>query len=235
MELEHMDSAVPRASEEERAMPFSTDRKKAMLGWAFKESALSNNIQFQKFLFFYECLSKVDGDVSEFSGLQGWKDGPVFSAVWGDMTYDKRTQFRSECEASFALNQGIINTARAKLAVFIVRILGAKLSEFTHTLDIWAKKEDRIIRGEKGVPLDEADFSFSDAQRIKELEQAYPTSYIDSMNIESFRGKSFLIPKSDTAKLTPEAREALKALALDDSLDSPVYVTFGEGGELLVD
>ncbi|MDR1531644.1 MAG: hypothetical protein LBS62_05585, partial [Clostridiales bacterium] len=69
-------------------MANSSERKQALVGWFYNNAGFSTNIRLQKFLFFYECFSKIDGDTYELEDLKGYKNGPVFSGVFGDIKHD---------------------------------------------------------------------------------------------------------------------------------------------------
>ncbi|MCL2088225.1 MAG: hypothetical protein FWH14_01960 [Oscillospiraceae bacterium] len=214
-------------------MANASERKQALVGWANNNAGFNSGIQLQKFLFFYECFSKVDGDTYELDGLKGYKNGPVFSGVYGDNRYDAANH-NPRCNAMYAYQVGVINEPRAKLSAFLVDCLGSKISDFTHKLNIWAAKEDEIKRN-PNVSLDEADFSEKDGSVFRNIERAYPESYIDSVNTLNLYGKTFIYFKNDKKRLTETVHNALNEAAHDPEFDSPVYITFGETGELLLD
>jgi hypothetical protein len=214
-------------------MPNSSKRKQTLVGWCCSNADHYTNIQLQKILFFYECFSKIEGDAYELEGLKGYINGPVFSETFGDIRYEEN--FKNDCCAMFALNTDLVNDRRAKLSGFLAKSLGNKLSDFTHTLNIWAVKKSEIERGGHQVQLNAADFSDSDAAIFSEIERAYPESYIDSVDILTRNGKAFIFFKADRDKLTDMVYEALDEAADDSELDSPVYITFSEAGELLLD
>jgi hypothetical protein len=214
-------------------MANSSERKQALVGWSYNNSCSFSNTQLQKFLFFYECFSKIDGDDYELEGLKGYKNGPVFSAVFVGLRYEER--FKEICAEKLPLRISMINERRAKLSDFLVKILGNKLSEFTHGLNIWAAKREDIKNGERQVPLNEADFSQRDAAIFRDIKRAYPQEYIDSVDTRSINGKMFVLFKADAGRLTDAVMEALNEAAYDPEFDSPVYISFSETGELLLD
>jgi hypothetical protein len=214
-------------------MPNSSKRKQALVGWFCSNAGNSTNIQLQKFLFFYECFSKIDGDAYELEGLKGYRNGPVFSKTVGDIKYGEN--FKENCCAVFASDLSALNNQRAKLSEFLVKSFGNRLSEFTHMLNIWAVKRSEIEGGSQQVALNEADFSESDAAVFRDIEKAYPESYIDSVDILNRNGKAFIFFKADRDKMTNAVHEALDEAAADPELDSPVYIAFSKTGELLLD
>lgn len=214
-------------------MTYSSERKRALVGWSFNNASSFTNVQLQKFLFFYELLSKIDGDSYELDGLKGYKNGPVFSTVFGDVKYDDN--FKSDCGKQFQSRANLVNESRAKLAGFLVKCLGNKLSEFTHNMNIWAVKRDEIEKGERQVPLSEEDFTDNDAAALRAIETAYPESYIDSVETINISGKTFIYFKSDENRLSNNVYDILYEVALDSEFDSPVYISFSEEGELLLD
>jgi hypothetical protein len=211
----------------------SSERKQALIGWSFNNAGFFSDTQLQKFLFFYELFSKTDGDSYELDGLKGYKNGPVFSGVFGDVRYNEN--FRAACGKMFSSRANMINEPRAKLADFLVKSLGSKLSEFTHMLNIWSVKQAEIESGGLQIPLCEGDFTEHDAAVFREIERAYPESYIDSVGTRGINGKTFVFFKADAERLSGTVMEALNEAAYDPDLDSPVYVSFSETGEPIFD
>jgi hypothetical protein len=214
-------------------MANSSERKQALIGWSYNNAGFFSNTQLQKFLFFYELFSKIDGDRYELDGLKGYKNGPVFSSVFGDVRYDET--FRAECGKMFPTRASMVNEPRAKLSDFLVKSLGNRLSEFTHMLNIWAVKRTEIESGGRNIPLSEDDFTEHDAAVMRDIERAYPESYIDSVATHNISGKTFVFFKADADRITPAVYEALSEVAFDPDFDSPVYISFSETGELLLD
>lgn len=211
----------------------SSERKQALVGWSFNNNDFFSTMQLQKFLFFYELFSKIDGDNYELEGLKGYKNGPVFSAVFGDVKHEEN--FRAICGEQFKSRADLVNEPRAKLADFLVKCLGNKLSEFTHEMNIWSVKRAEIEQGVLQVPLNENDFTENDADILRAIEEAYPESYIDSVKVLNISGKAFIFFKSDEKRLSEGVRDVLNEVAFDPKFDSPVYISFSEAGELLLD
>ena len=214
-------------------MAYSSERKKALVGWSCMNADSFSNVQVQKFLFFYECFSKIEGDAYELDGLKGYRNGPVFSAVFGDIRHEQ--DYWNYCKEAFLSQPGMVNDRRAKLSAFLVKSLGNKLSEFTHMLNIWAAKRAEIEKGAYQVPLDEDDFSEGDAAILKDIERAYPENYLDSIETKNIHGKAFVIRKADLGKLDDRAYDAMNEAAYDPEFDTPVYVSLDETGDLLLD
>jgi hypothetical protein len=99
--------------------------------------------------------------------------------------------------------------------------------------NIWRAKRADIQNGIQQVPLDECDFSESDVSALRNIEQAYPIDYIDSVNVENIKGKAFVVLKSDRIKLTDKVYKTLNEAVFDPELESPVSVSFNEAGEVL--
>ena len=102
----------------------SNDRKLSLCGWLQKThpTEYDRTLKLQKFLFFYEVFSKVDGEKPDFSHLRGYQNGPVFSQVWGDYTKE-RSAFDSASIKCYNENTDSININRAEKSAFIVQIL----------------------------------------------------------------------------------------------------------------
>lgn len=218
-------------------MIWSNKRKLSLSGWLKKNdySSFDTPLKLQKFLFFYESYAKVDSDDYDFTKLKGYKNGPVFSQVWGDYTKE-RQDFEKKSRAAYEEGSSIINEPRAKIIDFFIRVSSpVELSEVTHHMDIWSKKKDRIDQNEKEVELDSHDFSEHDADVIETIKQAFPITYVESHQILSVGDKGFIISNTDAVKLTPEQLDILQTLSQDPELDNPVYVHLDENGGIIVD
>lgn len=214
-------------------MAYSSERKQALVGWSYNNASLFSNTQLQKFLFFYELFSKIDGDDYELNGLKGYENGPVFSAVFGDVKYVDN--FRETCGRQFQARADLVNESRAKLSDFLVKCLGNKLSEFTHEMHIWSAKRSEIEKGVRQVPLSEDDFTENDASILRSIEIAYPESYIDSVKTLNIGGTVFIYFKDDEERLSDSVYNTLNEAVFNCNLNSPVYISFSETGELLLD
>ncbi len=216
---------------------YSSIRKKALSGWLKKyhEKEFLSPLKLQKFLFFYEGLSKTEKDVSEFKKLKGYINGPVFSDVYGDYTYET-DDFIKEVKRVFIENKKMVNNERAKFAGFFVSILNEdELSKFTHEFNIWKAKENDIKSGMKDVPLYAKDFNKKDVGLLTSMKNMYPTDYIDSVRVIEISGKSFILNKVDIPKLTDESKYVFISLANESSLQNPVYISISDDGVALVD
>lgn len=215
----------------------SNIRKRAASGW-LKENyrqGFSSSLKLQKFLFFYETLSKVEGDHADFTYLRGYENGPVFSDVYGDYIY-RKPEFFNEVESAYRNNPEVINEERAKFASFLVNILTEReLSELTHELNIWNAKEKEINKGTRHISLCEEDFTKEDAELLKTLRETYTSDYIDSVEVVEIYNKSFIINKDDMQNFTEEQQNVFITLSNDDNIENPVYVRISEDGVILID
>lgn len=215
----------------------SSIRKKALSGWLKKyhEKEFVLPLKFQKFLFFYEALSKIEKDDSEFKKLKGYINGPVFSDVYGDYTYEK-DDFYKEVKETYNKNVKLVNTDRAKLAGFLVSILNDnELSKLTHEFNIWKAKEKDITPLTQNVTLNEKDFNKKDAELLRTVKNMYPADYIDSVEVYEISGKSFILNKKDIKKLNDKSKYIFISLANESSLQNPVYISISDDGVVLVD
>jgi hypothetical protein len=218
-------------------MTNSSFRKKAVSGWLKQHHTedFTSALKLQKFLFFYEGLSKIENDLTEFRLLRGYINGPVFSDVYGDYTHEK-DEFAYEAEKAYLHRPEVVNEERAKFAGFLVSIMNEhELSGLTHEFNIWRAQEKDIKRGVKNVPLREEDFNEADANLLLSLKKMYPISYIDSVEIIEISGKCFIIDKVDLPKFTEDTWSVFISLANEDSLQNPVYVSVSEEGVVMVD
>lgn len=218
-------------------MIYSNKRKLSLSGWLKKNDNTSYNtpLKLQKFLLFYEALTKVAGEEPDFSHLRGYKKGPVFSNVWGDYTKE-RTSFNKAAQQAYEKNAESINAQRAEKCAFIVGTMTEKgLSDLTHQMNLWKSKENRIMSGEYQVDLDESDFNSHDEKLIDTLDKMYPTDMIENSAIVNLDKNYFVFSKSDSELLTEKHFDVLLTLAENEELHNPVFVDIDKEGRLLVD
>lgn len=219
-------------------MIYSNERKLALAGWLKENDYVSYEIplKLQKFLFFYESASKVAGKDYDFYKLRGYKNGPVFSQVWGDYTKE-RFLFDNEAKKTYEQDGAkIVDSALAnKISFFIKTCTEDELSGITHSMNIWNSKKDRILSGEYQVDLEDKDFSANDAEIMKNIVSAYSDDFIKNSRVLPIKNRIFLLSKKDAASLTPVQMDILQELADEPSLENPVYIDVDETGRLLVD
>ena len=202
-----------------------SDRKRMLIQWANKnkgEGVPWYSLRMQKFLFFYECFSKIEGDTYCFDYLKGYRNGPVFSDVYQAMTYYADSLPKNDEVIDYAIDE-----ERAVRAIFLVRILGNELSEFTHNLDIWKAKKEEIITGGYQIPLHDTDFSANDEKIFTNLLSMYSISQINSVKLIETNGKTFIVPKD--LEITEQYLDVFYSVAPDDIFRSPIYVSVHEG------
>ena len=216
----------------------SNSRKLTLSAWLkfHSEPEYNSPLKLQKFLFLYEAFSKAAGDKkADFDHLRGYKNGPVFSNVFGDYTKE-RAEFERKANACYELFGKKLNHERALLCSFIVATLSElELSELTHKMNIWKSQADLISKGYLQVPLYESDFNEDDCMMIKTLESIYPLEMIKSSEVINVGNYYFVMSKADFKQLTEEHIDILSALALTDELHNPVFVEVDKKGGLLID
>lgn len=211
----------------------TSHRRLAIVKWLKDNnpSEFYESLKIQKYLFFYELFSKVEGKEYSLNYLKGYENGPVFSELYGDYTY--RINELMPCLDNIETENVCIDLA--KKASFLVQVLnGNELSNLTHELNLWKAKEEEIISGGRHIPLDEKSLDQQDISMIEELFSLYSTDFISTSNIVSIKDKNFLFNDEDFKNLTNKQKEVLELLA-EEELENPVYVAIGEKGELLVD
>lgn len=217
-------------------MIYSDERKLTISGWLKKYDHISYEIplKLQKFLFFYESASKVYGNEYDFRKLRGYKNGPVFSQVWGDYTkerplFDEKVTISYDEKKSEFIDPVLAN----KIDFFIKTCTEEELSGITHSMNIWKSKSGRILSGEYQVDLEEKDFTDEDTELIKNIVSAYSEDFISSSEVLPIKDKIFILPKNYA--ISPTQMDVLQELANESSLENPVYVTMDKTGRLLVD
>lgn len=177
----------------------------------------------------------MSGEKADFGHLRGYKRGPVFSQVWGDYIKE-RAAFDEAAAESYSAGRTLVDEDRAKKCAFIVSVLSeGELSELTHTMNLWKSKEERILRGEYQVDLDESDFNENDAKIISMLDRMYPIDMIEDASIVEIDSHYFVFRRKDISNLTEQHFDILSSLAEGDQLCNPVFVEVDEGGRLLID
>ena len=110
-----------------------------------------------------------------------------------------------------------------------------ELSDFTHLMNIWKSKEDRIMSGEKQVRLEESDFNSYDKELMQKLSDMYPMQLIENSKIINMDKKYFVFSKENAEKLTEEHSDTLLILSENSDIYNPVFVELDEEGRLVVD
>lgn len=219
-------------------MIYSNEHKLYLSGW-FKENSekeYSIPLKLQKFLFFYEAFTKADGENPDFDHLRGYINGPVFSNVWGDYSKN-RNEFDKEATRQYSIQEkSIINEDRAQRSAFVVKTLSQReLSEFTHKMNVWSSKKERILSGEQQVPLEEKDFTQEDCELIKMLEGMYPMDIVKNSKVLDWDNHFFVLSNEDAKRLTMAHLDTLSGIAAKEELFNPVYVEIDEKGTLIID
>ena len=215
----------------------SSEHKLCLSGWLMKNDAKNYNIplKLQKFLLLYESFSKVDGEKYDFSGLKGYKRGPVFSSVWGDYTKE-RAAFDEAAANAYMSNAGSVNEDIAFQSSFVVGALSEdELSDLTHKMNIWSCKEDRIINGEFQVELSGEDFNSNDYRIMDMLAKMFPLQMIKNSSIIDIDDHYFVLDKKDANSLSNEQIKTLHMLCEKEELHNPIYVSIDERGRLVID
>lgn len=210
-------------------------RKRALAEWLKTNDPTSyeSSLKLQKFLFFYECFSKMSSDNPDFSHLQGWKKGPVFSNVWGDYTKE-----RDEFDQNISdVDIQKVNVERAKRADFIVKVASeTELTELTHLFDIWKAKKDKINKGNIGVTLSETDFSEHDMELSHFLFNMFSDEVINNSHVIRIDNYYFVFHKSDEDKIGEVQYDTLCEIAkhpLED-MANPIFAEIDEEGAVVI-
>lgn len=215
----------------------SSNRKLCLSGWLLENNraAYDNPLKMQKFLFLYECFSKINGEKADFSHLKGYKRGPVFSNVWGDYTKES-SAFKEMAKETYNNDKNKLDFSRIIRSSFIVSALNEEdLSELTHSLNIWNCKRDRILSGEYQVVLSENDFNRDDESVMKSLESMFPIEMIKESTVLTMGSVCFVLKKNDLPRLTESHMDILGVLSESSELHNPVYIDIDTEGGLCVD
>ena len=221
-------------------MVYSNSRKLTLSAWLKRnsEKEYNSSLKLQKFLFFYESFSKVAGDTADFDHLRGYKNGPVFSNVWGDYTKE-HYDFERAAEENFAKFGESINQERALQCAFLVATLSeSELSSLTHKMNIWSSQEQLINQNVQQVSLNESDFNETDKKIIEMLNCMYPVDMIKSSRVIQLDNFYFVISEENFKNFTEEHIDILLSIIQTEEarryLNNPVFIEI-EGGKLIID
>lgn len=91
----------------------SNPRKLRLSGWLKENGSSEYNspLKLQKFLFFYEMFSKIEGDEADFSSLKGYKKD-LFSVMSGEITHTKRQPLIQN--PKMLIKMGVIKSTKAE-------------------------------------------------------------------------------------------------------------------------
>lgn len=211
----------------------SSKEKINKLAWLNQRRKINSipRLKVQKFLYFYEMFQKISGNVFEIDSLKAYRNGPVFSEVYGDINYRELEVY----DAISSIQSPEINRETAEQALFIIDTMSEReLSELTHTFDMWNSKKQRIERGEKHIPIVDSDITARDIATLKQISPEYPLENSD-YHVIDMQNKKFVVSASDYKKLSEIHYDLLEQLSNEDSLFNPVYISIEEDGGLLVD
>lgn len=208
------------------------DRKLALLKWLNIKNSNYSNLQTQKFLFFYEMFQFINNKDYDITNLKAYKNGPVFSDVYGFQRYEKdflESTVNANNDTSYNVDK-----ENVEKALFLTSTMtDTELSDLSHQLDMWKSKKKLIDDGKKQIPIELSDISSEDKEKLKKI---YKTALlIDNFKIIKIANKIFLIKKEELNDLTDEHYEVLDLLSQENDLINPVYLSIDGEGVLLVD
>ena len=217
----------------------SNKRKLALCGY-LKENhpeIYESPLKVQKFLFFYECFAKIANETHDFSNLKGYKQGPVFSTVYGDYTKERKDFNKAISSAYHSKTENLNEKIQEQCAFLCGTMTEEEISKITHEMWIWKKQEKRIMNGETQVPLNESDFNESDTKLIKDLADMCPIDRIENTRIINIGAKYFVFNEIDAKRITETHLDTLTKLEETnrDDLYNPVYVSIDKKGVLIID
>lgn len=213
----------------------TSDSRLNKIAWVNAEYDLRkfSNLQLQKFLFFYEMFQFLEDKDYDFSSLKAYKNGPVFSNFYGDITYREREVY--DYLDNHMLDENAIDIDNANLSMFLIRTLtDSELSELSHQLNMWSIHEEKINKGERKIVMKESDITDGDIELLNLIKADKP-SY--SYGILKVGNKRFVYPQEQgfLQRLTDEHLEFLESLSDSSELFNPIYIEFDEVGGLLLD
>lgn len=188
-------------------------------------------IQIQKFLFFSEMFNRNTNEQYSFYKLKAYKNGPVFSDVYGDITYRRSELLESLGNSDIIFN--LQEEENLKKALFITYTQSDEdLSEMTHNMDLWKSKEELVNENKRQIPIYEYDITNRDEQLINNFYEY--SNDIDDYKVIRMNGKIFLLDRQNSDLFKDEMLQTMELISEDENLINPVYVDI-EDGVLLID
>lgn len=208
---------------------YTSTKKLHDLKWIDNEIGLNalTPLQIQKFLFFNEMFSKNKGLEYDLDRLKAYERGPVFSATYGDLLYDKRDIIKKISTLELEFNAVQIKTMLESLFL-VTTHTDEELSNLTHEFDLWKNK---FRKGENNIDICESDITEEDTKKLQMINSLLD---YEEKEIIPMGDKRFVFNKGEVDNLNEELIQTLEELSEIDELVNPVYITL-EDGELLVD
>lgn len=202
------------------------------IAWLNKQEDITkfSKLQLQKFLFLYEMFQFVEKKDSDFTYLKAYKNGPVFSNFYGDITYREAEvqDYLKQKQCDFDIDE-----SNARISQFIINTLtDSELSDLTHQFKMWSTHKEEIDAGKKQIPMSEKDITDDDIEILDLLKSSEPDYDYEILRINQ---KNFVFSKEDFMNLNEEHLELLDSLSTNEELLNPVYVEVESSGRLVID
>ncbi|WP_406615553.1 hypothetical protein ACJA25_00175 [Mycoplasmopsis hyopharyngis] len=212
------------------------DRRLKIIKYLYEWSPeiLEQVTKLHKCLFLYEMFQLIDKKDFNLGYLKAYKNGPVFSDVFGDFTYNNENDnFKKHLiNKNFKDNEAInIDESNLRKALFIVKTCTpTEISNVTHHLDAWKNtfKEDK-----EQIAILKKDITDHDIEILKLIKNS-ALEYNEDLIIKNVQNKFFIFQKD--IKLNGKIWEKIEKLATCDDLINPIYVLgIDEEGDLIID
>lgn len=210
----------------------STKSRLDKIAWLNRQEEIAkfSKLQLQKFLFFYEMFQYADGKTYDFSSLKAYKNGPVFSNFYGDITYREAEvdEYLSNMEDEITIDE-----CNAKISKFIIETMtDSELSSLTHEFDMWKVHHSKILANEQQIPMSANDITEEDKELLDFIKFSAPTYDYEVLRLGD---KRFIFTTEDFKLLTDKHLELLDSLSSSEELINPVYIELDTNGRLLID
>ena len=202
------------------------------IAWLHQQEDIAkfSKLQLQKFLFLYEMFQFAEKKPSDFTYLKAYKNGPVFSNFYGDITYrkDEIQEYLRQKKCDFNIDEN-----NARISQFIINTLtDSELSDLTHQFHMWSTHKEKIDVGQKQIPMSKEDITDDDIEILNLLKSSEPDFDYEILRIGQ---KNFVFSKEDFMNLNEEHLELLDSLSTNEELLNPVYVEVESNGRLVID
>ena len=213
----------------------TSDSRIKKVAWLNNRQDISSysKLQLQKFLFFYEMFQFAESKEYDFSSWKAYKNGPVFSNFYGDITYREDEVVDSIKRFSDGLDSGDIDEENALTSKFLIETLtDSELSSLSHEFNFWNTHNKEISENIKQIDMKERDITQEDIDLVQLIKISEPEYHYKIIKIAN---KRFVVSEEDFNKLSENHLELLDILSVDDNLLNPVYIKVDCEGRLLID
>lgn len=191
--------------------PTFTDDLKTEIIWFVNNTTdkeLASGIKQQKFLLLYNLFKEIKYKKGNFTSLQAWDNGPVYTQVYSAIKYHYTyKELLDTIKIPYTIDEKL-----AYVSKFIVEILSdEEVSELTHEFNFWKKSVDSLNQA-----IEIKNISISDLKKIDNILNLYNLDFILEHKVIRINSKIFLVKYQDYALLIDRYINQLNNLAVTE-------------------